>query len=629
MNVTDTRTQQPSLALAPLREAWWETGVQARVDAGTAGVARALPRLLVAAMRRAYAADRAGTIATVAATLAGGLMSTLGLLTTQRVMISIFAEGPTPDRIRAALPSLLLLAAVTTIRGGLGIAFGWSQTRLEPRLRQEAERTLFEATTEIPLAAFDTEGFTDDLERAAGRGVDAVWTVVSHAMNLLAGIIGVIAAGVALAILHPLLPFALVAASIPQGWAALHAGGERYREYLLGSVRRRRMWILTNLMARRQSAAELRAYHLREFLLSQYDQVMSDETRSQLALARRITATITIGSIVSGICTGGVYGLLAWLLVSGHLPLASAVTAVVALQAARQSLHVTTMYINDLYADGRHLRDLDSFLTRTQALVPPPSRSERPAAFRTLRLDGVSLTFADRSSPAVDDVSLTITAGETVAFVGENGSGKTTLAAILTGLRQPDAGTVWWDEHRLTAVDPATVRAATAAVTQDHWHWPFTAETNIRLGDLHSSAPVEAAAEAAAAHDMISALPYGYATLLDRDFEGGQELSGGQWQRIAAARGFFKSAALLVMDEPSSALDARAEAALFAAVRARQGVLTTVLITHRLANVRHADRIYVLDEGRLVDQGTHRELVERGGLYRTWYDLQRIGYADE
>jgi ATP-binding cassette subfamily B protein len=621
------------LATMKLREAWWETGVRARVNAGSAGVARALPRLLRTALRRAYRADRAGTVATIVVTLVGGVLSTLGLLTTQQVLITVFAEGPTPDRIRAALPSLVLLAAVTTVRGALGIASGWSQTRLEPRLRREAERALFESTTAVSLAAYDLEGFTDDLERASGSGIDAVWAVVSGAMNLIAGVIGVVAAGVALATLHPALPPALLVAAVPSAWASLRAGGQRYREYLGGSVRRRRLWVLTSLMAQRRSAAELRAYHLRGYLLSQYDAVMEEETRSHLTLARAVTATTAIGAVVSGVCTGAVYALLAWLLVSGRLPLASAVTAVLALQAARGSLHVATIYIDELYAHGRHLNDLEAFLVRARSEIPRQAvAAPSPGPFTALRLDQVSLAFPDRDRPAVDSVSLTITAGQTVAFVGENGSGKTTLASILTGLRQPDTGTVWWDDHSLADLDPGLVRAYVATVTQDHWHWPFTAETNIRLGDLDRAdglTPVQDAARSAAAHEMIEELPYGYQTLLDRDFEGGQELSGGQWQRIAAARGFFRSAALLIMDEPSSALDARAEAALFAAVRARQGVSTTVLITHRLANVRHADRIYVMSEGRLVDEGSHGELVARGGLYRTWYDLQRIGYTDD
>jgi ATP-binding cassette subfamily B protein len=595
-------------------------------------VAKALPRLIAEAFRLAYGADRAGTIATIAVTVAAGFMSTFGLLTTQRVLIEVFAEGPTVDRFAAALPALILLAVVTGVRAGLGIASGWTQSRLEPRLRQQAERRLFEVTSTVELAAYDSDGFTDELERASGRGIDAVWDVVRNVINLFAGAIGVLAAGTALGVLHPLLPVALFVAIVPEAWAALRAGGQRYREYLMGSVRRRRIWLLSDLMARRDSATELRAYHLRDYLLGQYDRVMATETAAQLRLAREVTATTTIGSIIAGACSAGVYALLAWLLVSGAIPLAAAITAIVALQAARGSLHVTTIYINELYADGRHLRDLVEFQNRAMARVPVrPEQPVIPPPFRTLRMEGVTLTYPDRPRPAVDGVSLTIHAGQTVAFVGENGSGKTTLATILAGLRTPSSGVVWWDEHRLDHIEETTMRAAMAAVTQDQWRWPFTAETNIRLGSIGRAdglPEVEAAARSAVAHDMIVELPFGYQTLLDRTFEGGQDLSGGQWQRISAARGFYKDADLLIMDEPSSALDARAEAALFERVRARQGSRTTVLITHRLANVRHADRIFVLHEGRLIDEGTHEELLTREGHYRTWFDLQKIGYAE-
>ncbi|NUT37730.1 MAG: ABC transporter ATP-binding protein [Hamadaea sp.] len=616
--------------LPKLRAAWWEIGLQARVDATLRGVARALPRLIATALRRAYQADSAGTVATAVVSLAAGVLATAGLLTTQRVLMEVFAQGPTPERVAAALPALIVLAVVTAVRAALGIASGWTQSRLEPRLRAEAERAMFEATTRVDLAAYDEDGFSDALELASGRGVDAVWSVVRNTINLLAGVIGVIAAGAALAVLHPLLPVALLTASVPQTWAALRAGGQRYREYLLASVRRRRVWLLSTLMSRRESAPELRAYHLRDYLLGQYDAVMRVETAAQLRLARKVTATTTVGAIVSGVCSAGVYALLAWLLVSGRMPLAAAVTAIVALQAARNSLHVATIYINELYTDGRHLRDLESFLDRARTHVRPAvPRPVAPGPFARLRVDAVSLSYPDRPAPAVDEVSLTIEAGQTIALVGENGSGKTSLAALLTGLRTPTAGTVRWDGHDLADLDPVFLRGRIAVITQDHWRWPFTAETNIRLGDVDRDGgmpPVHAAARAAVAHDMILDLPGGYATLLDRTFEGGQDLSGGQWQRIAAARGFFKDADLLIMDEPSSALDARAEAALFAAVRARQGVRTTVLITHRLANVRHADRIYVLHDGRLVEEGTHDALMAAGGRYAELFTLQSAGY---
>ena len=177
--------------------------------------------------------------------------------------------------------------------------------------------------------------------------------------------------------------------------------------------------------------------------------------------------------------------------------------------------------------------------------------------------------------------------------------------------------------------DVAGLRARIAVVTQEYHKWPFTAATNIAIGDVDTEARqdrIEAAAARAVAHDMINELPHGYETLLDRTFARGQDLSGGQWQRITAARGFLRDAELLIMDEPSSALDPRAEDALFQAIRDRRGRATTILITHRLANVRHADRIFVLHHGRLVEAGTHDELVAAGGRYAELFALQAAGY---
>jgi ATP-binding cassette subfamily B protein len=250
---------------------------------------------------------------------------------------------------------------------------------------------------------------------------------------------------------------------------------------------------------------------------------------------------------------------------------------------------------------------------------------------RILGVHGVSLTYPDRDRPAIHEINLNIEAGQTVAFVGENGSGKSTLAAVIAGLRT-GSGVVTWNGQPLGDLDREQLSARIAVVTQDHYRWPFTAATNIALGDMTRSAAqarIEAAARLAVAHEMILELPHGYRTLLDRTFADGQDLSGGQWQRVTAARGFLRDAELLIMDEPSSALDPRAEHALFQSIRDRQGRTTTILITHRLANVRHADVVYVLDHGVLVEHGSHDELIAAGGRYADLFTLQASGYRAE
>lgn len=621
---------RPASVLPTLRTMWWEQGLRARADAGLRAVAQALPRLVATAFRIAWRADRARTATVLACTLLSGVMSTAGLLATQQVLVGLFAAGPTPDRVTAALPALLVLAGAAAVRAGMGIAVGYALNGLTPRVDRAVQRQLFEATTEVRLDAFDEDAFADDMERAT-RGTDAAIGLVNATMNLAAGTIGVLAVVVALVVVHPLLLGAMLLATVPNAWAALRSGHLRYRTYLAGSVRRRRLWILNRLMADRLTAAELRAYGLRGFLLGQYDSVMETETSIQLDLARRVTTTNALGAVTGGIASGAVYALLGWLLLDGAIPLSAAATAVIALQAARHSLATVTYQVDALYMEGRHFDDYTGFMERAQAHVPAATGDRTAGPLETLRVRDVSLSYPDRDSPALDGVSLQVRAGQTVAFVGENGSGKSTLAAVIAALRVPSGGDVSWNGVPLPELDADQLRARIAVVSQDYWKWPFTAGVNIELGDT-SGPPdperVRAAAARAVAHEMIMQLPYGYDTLLDRTFADGQDLSGGQWQRITAARGFLREADLLIMDEPSSALDPRAEDALFQAIRDRQGRRTTILITHRLANVRHADVIHVLHEGRLVQSGRHDELMAAGGRYAELFTLQAHGYLD-
>ncbi|MER7276278.1 ABC transporter ATP-binding protein [Dactylosporangium sp. NPDC000244] len=616
--------------LPELRAMWWESGARARAEAGTWTVFAELPRLLAAAVRLSWRADRARTLLVGIATVGSGVFASFGLLATRQVLVQLFAGGPTPQRVSAALPALGALAAVIGLRAALGIASGYAQNGLTPRVDREVERSLFEVTTAVRLDAFDADAFADDMERAS-RGTDSAVGLVQGAMNLLAGLAGLLAVAAAVIVIHPLLLLALLVATVPNAWASLRAGHQRYQTFIAGSVRRRRLWLLHRLMAERDSATELRSYGLRRFLLDQYDRVMGAETDIQLALARRVTTTTSVGSVIGGVATVGVYTLLGVLLMRGQIPIAAAATCVIAVQTAQRSLTTVTLQIDRIYTDGRHFGDYTGFMARAEQYLPHDGVENRaePDALRRLDVRGVSLAYPDRDTPAVDDVSLTVYAGQTVAFVGENGSGKTTLASMIAGLRTPDAGAIEWNGRALPAWDTEALQARIAVVTQEYHKWPFTAATNIAIGDAAaepSQPRIEAAAVRAAAHEMIAELPHGYETLLDRTFANGQDLSGGQWQRITAARGFLRTADLLIMDEPSSALDPRAEDALFQAIRDRQGRLTTVLITHRLANVRHADRIYVLHHGRIVEQGTHDELIDAGGRYSELFRLQAAGY---
>jgi ATP-binding cassette, subfamily B, bacterial len=627
---TDGHADEAEPVLPELRSVWWESGLRARAAAGVTTVLAELPRLVVSAFRVSWRASRARTAIVVGATVLAGTMSTFGLLATQRVLVGLFTGGPTPDRVTAALPALVALALVTAVRSGLGMATGFAENGLSPLVDQQVHRRLFETTTMVRLDAFDQDAFGDEMERA-WRGCDSTTQVVHAAMDLLASTVGVLAVTVAVAVIHPLLLVALILATVPGAAAALRAGHLQYQEYVAGTIRRRRLFLLNHLMAFREPAAELRSYGLRAFLLGQYDRIMAAETAIQLRLARRVTVTSAVGSSIGGVATAAVYALLGFLLLDGWIPLSAAATGVIAVQVAQRALAALTYQIDRLYSEGRHFRDYTDFMDRAGEYLPSTGAA-RPDRLRSLRLDAVTLRYPDRKSPAVADVTVEIRAGQVVAFVGENGSGKSTLAAVIAGLRAPDSGTISWNGTPVGELDADAWRNRIAVVSQRFHAWPFSAATNIAMGDIDGLPDrdrIESAAHRAVAHEMITELPHGYATMLDRSFAQGQDLSGGQWQRITAARGFLRDSDILIMDEPSAALDARAEAALFEAVKARRGEVATVLITHRLANIRHADVIHVMHEGRVVESGTHPELLARNGRYAAAYLLQKAGYVDE
>jgi ATP-binding cassette subfamily B protein/ATP-binding cassette subfamily C protein len=197
---------------------------------------------------------------------------------------------------------------------------------------------------------------------------------------------------------------------------------------------------------------------------------------------------------------------------------------------------------------------------------------------------------------------------------------------VVAGLYQPESGQLRWDGVPAAEIDGDQLRDQIAVIAQDHANWPLTAQHNITMGRPLEEARLSAAAAAAGADSVIGALSHGYRTLLAREFKDGAELSGGQWQRVAVARGFYRSAPLLIMDEPTAALDARAEYALFSSVRAHTRGRSVLIITHRLASVRQADRIYVLHDGRVTEQGGHAELMAAGGRYAELYSLQASQY---
>ncbi|WP_436522165.1 ABC transporter ATP-binding protein [Actinoplanes sp. HUAS TT8] len=608
---------------------YWLTSTQEAANTTFLQMLRRLPGLLRSAWLLAWRSSPGTTAAVLTLQLAAGAASALGLISVVGVFDGLLRAGPTPERVRAAVPSLIVLIVALAVRGLLASAAAAAHGRLSPTVYEAAENRLLDLTTRVDLATFDDPDWRDAMERARDRGIYAAQQVVDFGIQLLTNVIGLAAVAGVLAVLHPILLPLLVGAVLPTGWAAVRAARGQYRSRLglIAVWRRHRM--LADLLGAREPAGELRAFTVRRFLLTEAARLLRITTEEEIRVVTRSVRTNLYGQALSGLLTGLAYVVLCWLLWTGRMDLAAGGAAAYAINIGIGKLRELAFTANRVYEHGLYFADFQGFCELSEARSEPSPDSRAPASFDEIRLDGVTFRYPDAERAAVDGISLTLRRGEIVALVGENGSGKSTLAAVLAGLYRPQEGTITWDDVDVTRFHPESVRERVAVVMQEPTRWPLSARANIAIGRHDRPASLEQVRESARAgdaHGFVMELPRQYETLLSRHFTDGADLSGGQWQRLAVSRAFHRDAPLLICDEPTANLDARAEHEVYRRLRDLASGRTVVLITHRMASVREADRIYVLDHGTIVEEGDHEELMAAAGLYSQLFTLQASAY---
>lgn len=633
---TDPDDTGEGLSLPELTTPKWRHFGDQAAQATWGVIGRRMPALVSQAAALAWRSSPRDVVATTVLNAGVGAATAWALVVTTDVLGALFTTVPTPERVLAALPSLVLLGVALVLRGICSAAAGRAQARLEPQVVLTAERQLLRHCTAVDLRAFDDSGFHDHLYRCYVRGSDEAGALVRHTADVLTGAAGLVAAAGVLGVLHPVLLPLLALAVVPQWWGSAAAARMRYRLLLAFTEGRRRKLLLENIMTDRRSAAEVRSFTMERRLLAEFDRVGRRELDIQLGLATRQSLIRLAGDTAGGLVTGAVFAALALLLVDGVVEIAVAGAAVVAIRVAQGALGNALSSLTLVYESGLYFSDFVAFDEEARRRLPRAGLDPAPEGFDEIRVEHVTFSYPgqDEERPALDDVSLTLRRGRTVALVGENGSGKTTLSKLLSGLYRPGAGRVCWDGTDLASVDGTSLRGRIAVIAQDHTHWPLTARRNVVMSSPGADPErLERAARASRADAVVAELDRGWETLLDKRFVDGAEPSGGQWQRLAAARGFYRGddgehTPLLIADEPTAALDARAEHAFFSSLHAHAGRTgaAVVLITHRLASVRMADHIVVLDRGRVAEQGDHAELLAADGLYRELWDLQASAY---
>jgi ATP-binding cassette subfamily B protein len=474
---------------------------------------------------------------------------------------------------------------------------------------------------------FDRAQFHDELRRAK-NSADSSLQLAMAVPQLLGALIAGIGLVAAAAVTVPAMIPVVALSGIPLLLVSRANSDEMYSFSFGRTPGDRERFQLENVLSSRDQAAEVRIFGIESYLVGRWKTLYDERIADLIALVRRFGRR----SVIAAAGVAGTFllvlGLGWWMVSSGAASLAdTAVAGATALLLGAQVQQIATN-LGQLSEHGLRLADYERLLAATTARRAV--HRDPAAPLRRLVVDRLGFSYPGGTTRAVDDVSFTIEAGELVAIVGINGSGKTTLAKLLCGLYRPDAGSVTWNGRPVHDLD---LRGEVGAIFQTFARYWFSAADNIAIGDVArgttvESAAVRRAAELAGADDFLDSLRDGYDTRLTVELEGGTDLSLGQWQRVAIARVLYRDPSLVVLDEPTASLDPHAEAALFATLDDLRRDRTIVMISHRFSSVRSADRILVVDEGRLIEQGTHDQLLALDGHYARLYRTQAAAFTD-
>ncbi len=573
------------------------------------------------------------TAASVALTVLQGLLP-LATVWLMKLIVDAVTDGIAGSDPGAAYRHVAILIGLAAVVGLVAVALRSLATMVDQALGQ----TLTDHITDIihaqsvavDLEYYENPRYHDALYRAQQEAPHRPMSIVTNLTGTGQALVTLVSMAGLLLTLHWVVGLIVLGAAIPGGVVRFLYSRKLYAWQRRRTEVERQSYYAHWLLTDSTHAKEIRLFGLGDRFRSWHRQLRRQLRRELIGLTtRRSLAELGAGACAV-VAVFGTFAYIAWRALHADITVGEMMAYYLAFQTSLGSLQAVLRGFASLYEDNLFLTYFDEFMTLEPRVLPPakPRPMPRPMS-EGIHFKNVDFSYPDTERTALRNVSLAIRPGEVTAFVGPNGSGKTTLVKLLCRLYDPAGGAITVDGVDLRQFDVVDLRRNMSVIFQDFAQYQLTARENIRLGNVmldEADTAIEAAARDAGAHEVISGLRHGYSTILGKWFDDGEELSVGEWQKIALARAFVRDAQILVFDEPTSALDPQAEWDVFQHIKELAGGRAVVLISHRFSTVRTADHIHIFDQGSIVESGTHDELVALGGRYASMYEVQARAY---